>query len=269
MYNKLFTKILDSSIWLEPTPTRIVWLTFIAVMDERGFAQFASAGNVAHRARVTIEEAQVAISSFEGPDPESSDPENDGRRLERVPGGWLVLNAEKHRAMVTKAIIQEQTRLRVQKHRDKKRSSNAPVTPSEAIAEAIAVAKERSDPGSLNQQAISLPPNGNGHGGARALVGGEISERAGNLVRRFDELFQEHRKGAKHKSRPAIDWNEACDLCRTWGDDKRLEKLAILVLTTDDAFISNTDRSFKIFALKASWADDKLRQWEIKQGIAQ
>jgi hypothetical protein len=128
MYNKLFTKILDSSIWLQPSPTRIVWLTFIAVMDESGFVQFASVANVAHRARVTPEEAQAAVEHLEGPDPDSSDPEYDGRRVERVPGGWMVLNAEKHREMVTKATIQAQTRERVRRHREIKRTCNATVT---------------------------------------------------------------------------------------------------------------------------------------------
>ncbi len=141
MYNKLFTKILDSSIWLQSTPTRIVWLTFIAVMDESGFAQFASVANVAHRARVTIEEAQEAITAFEGPDPDSSDPTNHGQRLERVPGGWMVLNSEKHRAMVTRALIQEQTRERVRRHRERKRNSNASVTTSEAEARSEADAE--------------------------------------------------------------------------------------------------------------------------------
>ena len=136
MYNKLFTKILDSSIWLEDTPTRIVWLTMIAAMDEKGYCQFASVANVAHRARVTPDEAAEAIRCLESPDANSSDPENEGRRLERVPGGWMVLNSEKHRAMVSKAVIQEQTRARVQRFRDRKRNSNAPVTPSEADTEA-------------------------------------------------------------------------------------------------------------------------------------
>lgn len=135
MYNKLFTKILDSSIWLESMPTRIVWLTFIAAMDEHGFCQFASVANVAHRARVSLPEAEEAIRCLEGADPNSSDPDNEGRRLERVPGGWMVLNSEKHRHMVTRAVIQEQTRQRVKRHREKvKRNSNAPVTPSEAEA---------------------------------------------------------------------------------------------------------------------------------------
>lgn len=137
MYNKLFTKILDSSIWLQPTPTRIVWLTFIATMDETGFVQFAGVGNVAHRALVTLEEAQAAITCLEGPDPESSDPEHDGRRVERVPGGWMVLNSEKHRGMVTKAISREKTRERVRKHRNASVTPcNDRVTPSEAEAEA-------------------------------------------------------------------------------------------------------------------------------------
>lgn len=135
MYNKLFGKIVDSSIWLETTPTRIVWLTFIAVMDEVGFVQFAAVGNVANRARVTLEEAQDAIACLEAPDAESGDPANEGRRIERVPGGWMVLNAEKHREMVTRAIIKDQTRERVRRHREKKRIGNAAVTPSDTDTE--------------------------------------------------------------------------------------------------------------------------------------
>lgn len=148
MYNKLFTKILDSSIWLESASTRLVWLTMIAAMDETGFAQFASIQNLAHRARVPIKEVDKAIECLQGPDPNSSDPENEGRRIERVPGGWMILNAEKYRDMVTRAVILEKTRIRVAKHRAVKKGttpSNADVTaealhvtnvtPSGAVAE--------------------------------------------------------------------------------------------------------------------------------------
>ncbi len=157
MYNKLFTKILDSSIWLAPDPHRLVWITLIAAMDEHGNVNFASIGNIAARARVTREQAAEAVAAFEGPDPDSGDPDNEGRRIERFPGGWHVLNAHKYRALVTKAIIQEQTRARVAKHRakmagvtisdapvtDAKRTSNASVTPSEAEAEADTEAKTK------------------------------------------------------------------------------------------------------------------------------
>lgn len=127
MYNKLFTKILDSSIWMEPVSTRIVWITFLAAMDENGFVQFASIPNVAHRAVVSLEEASKAVATLEAPDANSSDPDNEGRRIERVPGGWMVLNAQKYRALVTREIIKEQTKDRVRRFRDAK-GGNAPVT---------------------------------------------------------------------------------------------------------------------------------------------
>lgn len=145
MYNKLFTKILDSSVWLESDTTRLIWFTFLAAMDEDGMCAFASIRNLAHRARVAEDDAQTAVERLEAPDLDSSDPENEGRRVERVPGGWLVLNAAKYRELVTREVVKEKTRLRVAAHREKKRGvtqGNAPVThmkrtvtPSEAVTD--------------------------------------------------------------------------------------------------------------------------------------
>ena len=160
MYNKLFTKILDSSIWLAPDPIRLVWITLIAAMDEDGNCMFACAANVAARARVSIEQAEAALAEFAAPDPNSGDPENEGRRIERIPGGWHMLNAHKYRAMVTKAIIREQTRLRTEKYRKrdapvtqrdaavtrsdaKQGLCDAPVTTSEALAEAASKTEDK------------------------------------------------------------------------------------------------------------------------------
>lgn len=152
MYNKIFTKILDSSVWLEATPTRIVWITLIAAMDENGFCPFAAVGNVAARAHVSQAEARAALEKLEGPDPESSDPDNEGRRIERVPGGWIVLNAPKYRALVTRVNIQEKVKERVRRFRDKKRIGNAhvtvcneDVTPSETDSRAETKTKEPKD----------------------------------------------------------------------------------------------------------------------------
>jgi hypothetical protein len=127
MYNKLFTKILDSSIWLESTPTRLIWITFLATMDQDGFCQYASVANLAHRARVDLEDTRKAVEVLEGPDIDSSDDTNDGRRIERVPGGWLVLNAGKYRALATQEVAREKTRLRVAAFRAR-HSGNGDVT---------------------------------------------------------------------------------------------------------------------------------------------
>lgn len=144
MYNKIFTKILDSSIWLEADPTRIVWITMIAAMDEDGMCHFASVENLARRAVVDVDKAIEAVRVLESPDSNSCDPDHEGRRIERVPGGWLVLNSKKYKELVTRVVAREQTRQRVARYRDKKASCNAPVThgnvlvtPSETVSESV------------------------------------------------------------------------------------------------------------------------------------
>jgi hypothetical protein len=128
VFNKLFSKILDSSIWLEPTTTRIVWITLLAAMDQDGYAHFSSVENLAIRARVTLAEAERAVECFLRPDANSGNPDNEGRRIERVPGGFLVLNAAVHRALISREIQREQTRVRVARFREKQRGVTASVT---------------------------------------------------------------------------------------------------------------------------------------------
>jgi len=97
------------------------------------------------------------------------------------------------------------------------------------------------------------------------IVTDEIAERAGRFVERFEALYSEKRKGAKYLRRqPALDWDRATKLCQTW-DDARLEKMAVIFLTTDDEWISGTDRGFAVFASKATWCDDRLTAWEAKR----
>jgi hypothetical protein len=98
-------------------------------------------------------------------------------------------------------------------------------------------------------------------------AGPSVESRAARLLDQYGVWYANHRHGAKlrllHNN---IEFQEACSLCALWDDD-RLQKLATIVLTSDDDFIAKTDRSFKIFALKASWADDRLRQWEQEHGV--
>ena len=72
MYNKLFTRILDSSIWLEDSDTRIVWIMLLAVMDQDGFCRFASPANIARRARVSPAAAVAALQEVRGTGPAQS-----------------------------------------------------------------------------------------------------------------------------------------------------------------------------------------------------
>lgn len=97
MYVKLFAKILDSSIWLESDSTVRVWITLLASMDSEGMCHFAAIENLARRARVYPYLAKKAVAILEAPDLKSSGDGNAGRRIEKVQGGWVVLNAKKYR----------------------------------------------------------------------------------------------------------------------------------------------------------------------------
>lgn len=93
----LSRSILTSSIWVEDYPTRLVWITLLAAMDRDGFVQAATTRNVAAMAGVTPAEAEAAMARFEAPDPSSSNPAHEGRRVARTAGGWRVLNAACYR----------------------------------------------------------------------------------------------------------------------------------------------------------------------------
>jgi hypothetical protein len=146
VYNKLFTKILDSSIWLESDSTRLVWITLIAAMDGDGFAGFSTLENLALRARVDPDSAAAAVAVLEAPDPHTgAEQEHEGRRIQRVPGGWLILNAAKYRELVSREVERQRTRERVARFRARLRESkpqetvtkrNVFVTQSETEAEA-------------------------------------------------------------------------------------------------------------------------------------
>jgi hypothetical protein len=134
MYNKLFSKIVNSSVWMAPTDHRIIWITLLALMDQDGFVAVASIQNLAHTARIPLKAAQAAVTAFESPDVLAPTQEFEGRRIERVPGGWMVLHAPKYRAMATAETIREQTRLRTQAYRQRKvTASDASVTHRDEI----------------------------------------------------------------------------------------------------------------------------------------
>jgi len=124
MFVKIFGNLLDSSIWAESNETRIVWITLLVMSDEDGVVRSTAPG-IAHRARVSIGNARKALEVLESPDPDSRTPDNDGRRIERVPDGYLILNYEMFRQIHNRAERREQTRKRVRKHRKRKKATKA------------------------------------------------------------------------------------------------------------------------------------------------
>jgi hypothetical protein len=108
---KVYGSILTSSIWMEDAPTRITWLTLLVMADQNGFVE-ASVLGIAHQARVTPDQCRAALGCFQRPDPDSKDPENEGRRIVKVDGGFIILNHQKYRERQTPAQVRTAERTR-------------------------------------------------------------------------------------------------------------------------------------------------------------
>lgn len=108
-FTKLFSSITESTIWTTPNHVRLVWITMLAMADSRGRV-WASIPGLANRARVTLEEAEDAITRFLSPDKYSRTPDHEGRRIEPIDGGWRLLNHAKYRAIRDEEAIREAKR---------------------------------------------------------------------------------------------------------------------------------------------------------------
>ncbi len=83
--------------WGEDPPTRLVWITLLVASDHEGVYRGTLPG-LAGRARVTLEEARLAVHRLQQPDSESRSPEYEGRRIEVLPEvGFRLLNYRKYR----------------------------------------------------------------------------------------------------------------------------------------------------------------------------
>jgi len=134
-YCKLFADIVDSSIWDESAETCKVWVTLLALKDHNGYVR-GSPGWLAGKSRVSLASCEAALVKFMAPDSRSRTPDHEGRRIEQMEDGWLVLNAIMFADRLSNDPKSMATRLRVQKHRERYNAlRNAPsVTPAHSTS---------------------------------------------------------------------------------------------------------------------------------------
>lgn len=118
MYVKLSATITRSSVWRESPATRCVWIALLALANEHGFVKGVEAW-LASESNVTPEDCRAALEKFYAPDVDSQDQDYAGRRLEKVEGGWLVLNYPKYREMRTREQQLANERQRRKRSKDK------------------------------------------------------------------------------------------------------------------------------------------------------
>jgi len=96
----LFSKIVDSSLWCEPDFVVKVFITMMAKKDADHIVR-GSAFNIASWARKTEKETLEALRILSSPDTRRLEPQPfEGRRIERVEDGWLVLNGKAYQDLM-------------------------------------------------------------------------------------------------------------------------------------------------------------------------
>mgnify|MGYP001614271764 CR=1 FL=1 len=116
----LFSKIVDSSLWCEPDFVVKVFITLLAKKDADHVVR-GSAFNIACWAKKTEAEVLAALKVLAAPDKKRLEPQLfEGRRIEKVEGGWLVLNGQAYQDLMRGVNRREYKRVKQAEYRVKR-----------------------------------------------------------------------------------------------------------------------------------------------------
>jgi hypothetical protein len=116
-YTKLFSSLPESTIWCEPSDTRVLWITMMAMADSCGRV-FGSVPGLAKRANISVESCRIGMDCLLSPDPDSRSKTDEGRRITVIDGGWRLVNYDKYREI-------KDNEARKKYNRDRMRASRA------------------------------------------------------------------------------------------------------------------------------------------------
>jgi hypothetical protein len=200
-FTKLFSSITESTVWGEPYPTRILWVSMLAMADRNGEV-FASVPGLARRAGITLEECEAALDTFQKPDRYSRTLEHEGRRIEAIDGGWRLLNYVKYREM-----------------RDEEAKRAADAERQRRLREAQRAA-------SLNDGSTSVTPVGECHGeGVTERDSNTMSREVAQAEAEAEAKKKKQRAGKPRSTSIPVDFGIS-DRVQQWANEKGYTRLA-------------------------------------------
>lgn len=123
-FTKLFSTLITSTIWQEDAETKVVWITMLALANKYGEVP-ATLPGIANASGVSMEKVEKALHLFQQPDQYSRSQEFEGRRIERIDGGYQLLNYEKYRTKRDPSSRREQNRKAQEAYRSKQKVSQS------------------------------------------------------------------------------------------------------------------------------------------------
>lgn len=125
-YSKLHSSIVNSSLWTERDSTRLLFITLLAMSDREGFV-YGSKDGLSRIANIEPDDWDQAWETLMSPDSQSSDleraPEHEGRRIEKIAGGFRLLNFEYYRGLRNDDDRREQNRVNQASKREREKSA--------------------------------------------------------------------------------------------------------------------------------------------------
>ncbi len=126
-YSKLHSSIIGSSLWAQPDSIRILFITLLAMCDRDGCV-YGSRPGICRIACIDPDQNEAAFDALLSPDPDSCDkmraPENKGRRIEEIPGGFRLLNFEYYRGLRNDDDRREQNRIAQARFKTRQKGGN-------------------------------------------------------------------------------------------------------------------------------------------------
>jgi hypothetical protein len=145
-FTPIWSKIVDSSLWDEEDWVIKIFMTMLALKDS-DYVYRGTAYALGRQARKTEGEILEAWKILSSPDTRRIEAQDfDGRRIESVEDGWLILNAEKYRNLVSDEMRKARLRRAQAAYRERERNKNDIATQlrkTELPGEAAAMAEAR------------------------------------------------------------------------------------------------------------------------------
>lgn len=183
-FTKLFSSITSSTVWMEPSGTRLTWIAMLANADRKGRV-FASLPGLAHLARVTLEECEAAIQTFLAPDKFSRTPDHEGRRIEPIEGGWQLLNYAYYRGIRDEEDIRASKRDYMRQQRAKGKESGSDNSTSGTVDRDGPKQKQKQTKKQRAKASPCSPPPGD------ATAGADVPRETRAQAIRFDRFIEE------------------------------------------------------------------------------
>jgi len=143
-FTKLDESILQSSIMAAKPKTFKVWIALLAACESDGIAR-VSPTFLARVCYLGMKEVEQALEELSSPDPLSRTIEKDGRRIERVDGGFHIINYQKYREKGISEAYREKERLRWRLRKTPENSGDFRESSASASASAYASVSSASE----------------------------------------------------------------------------------------------------------------------------